>query len=187
MGDLREALQNYANDVIDDARYYMAADKINASGNLSKNLRYWIRVTKDGYAIDFGARNTAAKYARWAEQGRGSTKEGTKPGKLRPAIAKWILVKKEFKIRDYKTGRFLAKTKKNAWRAAYPIARKIHERGTRRNEDGTRGGRMIERAVKDNRKEYKKISEVFSQSIRQRLVTPKKYATGKNKAKPVEY
>jgi hypothetical protein len=57
--------------------------------------------------------------------------EGRKPGangtggKLQPAIEKWIEQKNSFRIRDFKTGRFLPKNEKNIKNTAFLVARSI--------------------------------------------------------------
>lgn len=166
---VRKALQEYASDVIDDARYYMDADDINASGTLSKNLRYWIRETRDGIVITWGARPPADKYARWAEEGRNA---GTRPPVA--AIAKWIMVKQSFRLRDRK-GRFTKKTMKKAMQAAFPIARAIGRRGTKPKQDGSRGGQMLAKAARDNRRGLDSITKAFGAQVRDIMRTPKPY------------
>lgn len=166
---VRQALQAYAANVIDDARYHMAADKINATGTLSKSLRYWVTETRTGYTITFGANPPADRYARWAEEGRG-------PGRWPPreAIARWIMAKPGFKLRG-PGGRFIQKTMRNALRAAYPIARAIGRRGTKLKADGRRGARMFEKAAQDNRSELAEIEDAFAAQVRSIIRSPKPY------------
>jgi len=63
-------------------------------------------------------------YAYWLINGR-------KPGKWANigAIEDWIRNKKSFRIKDFKTGRFLPKTDKNIKSVAYVIARSIGKFG----------------------------------------------------------
>ena len=58
-------------------------------------------------------------YAYWLINDR---QPGRAPSK---AIEKWIMEKKSFRIRDFKTGRFLPKNDKNIKSAAFVIARSM--------------------------------------------------------------
>jgi len=98
-----------------------------ATGNLKNSIQAVTTTDKQGITIiqlqAFGQplNNT---YAYWLINGR-------KPGKWANigAIEDWIRNKKSFRIKDFKTGRFLPKTDKNIKSVAYVIARSIGKFG----------------------------------------------------------
>lgn len=98
-----------------------------ATGNLKNSINAVTTVDKGGITIiqlqAFGQplNNT---YAYWLINGR-------KPGKWANigAIENWIRNKKSFRIKDFKTGRFIEKSDKNIKRVAYVIARSIGKFG----------------------------------------------------------
>jgi hypothetical protein len=98
-----------------------------ATGNLKNSIKSVIEKDNDGLQIikleAFGKplENT---YAYWLINDR-------KPGGRPPVkdIEQWIRNKKDFKIRDMKTGRFLPKNEKNIKSVAYVISRSIGKFG----------------------------------------------------------
>lgn len=98
-----------------------------ATGNLRNSIQAVTTTDKSGITIiqlqAFGQplNNT---YAYWLINGR-------KPGNWANigAIQDWIRNKKSFRIKDFKTGRFIEKSEKNIKRVAYVIARSIGKFG----------------------------------------------------------
>jgi hypothetical protein len=98
-----------------------------ATGNLKNSIKAVTTVDKGGITIiqlqAFGQplNNT---YAYWLINDR-------KPGKWANigAIENWIRNKRSFRIKDFKTGRFIEKSDKNIKRVAYVIARSIGKFG----------------------------------------------------------
>lgn len=90
------------------------------SKTLSDSLKYNLMMYASG-ALELGFE--AAEHFNYVEYGR-------KPGKQPPSgkIAAWIKIK-PVKIRDYKTGQFIAKNKTSINNAAYLIARSIGQYG----------------------------------------------------------
>lgn len=158
----RKALQDLASDIVDEARYLLDAEKGNATKTLRGALRYWIKETKSGFRIAFGARGAGAQYVRWVEEGRG-------PGRRPPMepIRQWVRAK-PLKLRNLKTGRFQPLTDQNVNSAAFLIARKIGEKGTE-------GKEIFKRAVETYRPEIEAIQKTVAQDITTYVRTSLKY------------
>lgn len=160
--ETRKALQSLASDIVDEARFLLDTEKGNATKALRNNLRYWIKETKTGFRIAFGARGAGAKYVRWVEEGRG-------PGRMPPVepIRQWVRAK-PLKLRNLKTGQFTPLTDSNVNSAAFLIARKIGRKGTE-------GKRIFERAVETYRPELTTIQEAVAKDITSYVRTSLKY------------
>jgi hypothetical protein len=95
-----------------------------ASGKLRDSIGAVVEDNKQGIQIvrvtALGGKRLEDTYAYWLINGR-------QPGKWANinAIKEWIMNKKSFRIRDYKTGQFLPKTEKNVDSVAFVIARSI--------------------------------------------------------------
>jgi hypothetical protein len=98
-----------------------------ASKTLMKSIKATVVDNKQGFqvirvtAID--GKRLEDTYAYWLINDR----KGGGEGKFAniDAIKEWIYNKKSFRIRDYKTGKFLPKTEKNVDSVAFVIARSI--------------------------------------------------------------
>lgn len=114
-----------------------------ASGRLRDSVKSQIKPLKGGaFLIVFTAfgKLLDETYAYWLINDRkpgpsiGSQKGRKKTGNYNPgpfvsAIEEWIQNKKSFKLRNYKTGKFIEKNKKNIRSAAWVIARSIAKNG----------------------------------------------------------
>ena len=102
-----------------------------ASGTLVRSIKAVITDNKQGVQViqiqAFG-KPLSNTYAYWLAEGRDPGGKGT-GGKLQPAIEKWIEQKNSFRIRDFKTGRFLPKNEKNIKSTAFLVARSIVKNG----------------------------------------------------------
>ena len=99
-----------------------------ATGNLRNSIKATTGPNRDGIMIiqltAFGQPLTNT-YAYWLIYGRKGGGNFANIG----SIQDWIMNKKSFKIRDFKTGKFLPKNEKNVKNAAYVIARSIGKFG----------------------------------------------------------
>ena len=107
-------------------RYQKSLTSRIASGRLKNSIHSIIKENKQGIQViqmeAFG-QPLINTYAYWLINDR-------QPGKVpSKAIEKWIMEKKSFRIRDFKTGRFLPKNDKNVKSAAYVIARSLKKFG----------------------------------------------------------
>lgn len=108
-------------------RYQRSTTRRVATGNLKNSIKSVIQDNKQGVQIiqlqAFG-QPLSNTYAYWLINDR-------KAGKRPPTsdIAEWIKNKKDFKIRDMKTGQFLPKNDKNIKSVAYVVARSIGQFG----------------------------------------------------------
>jgi hypothetical protein len=99
-----------------------------ASGTLRNSIGAVVEQNKQGIQVvrvtALGGKRLEDTYAYWLINDR-------KPGKWANigAIKEWIMNKKSFRIRDYKTGQFLPKTEKNVDSVAFVIARSIGKFG----------------------------------------------------------
>lgn len=99
-----------------------------ASGRLRDSIGAVVEDNKQGIQVirvtALGGKRLEDTYAYWLINDR-------QPGKWANinAIKEWIINKKSFRIRDYKTGQFLPKTEKNVDSVAYVIARSIGKFG----------------------------------------------------------
>jgi hypothetical protein len=99
-----------------------------ASGKLRDSIGAVVEKSKQGIQVvrvtALGGKRLEDTYAYWLINDR-------KAGKWANinAIKEWIMNKKSFKIRDYKTGQFLPKTEKNVDSVAFVIARSIGKFG----------------------------------------------------------
>ena len=95
-----------------------------ASGRLRDSIGAVVEDNKQGIQVirvtALGGKRLEDTYAYWLINDR-------QPGKWANinAIKEWIMNKKSFRIRDYKTGQFLPKTEKNVKAVAFVIARSI--------------------------------------------------------------
>jgi hypothetical protein len=95
-----------------------------ASGKLRDSIGAVVEDNKQGIQVirvtALGGKRLEDTYAYWLINDR-------QPGKWANinAIKEWIMNKKSFRIRDYKTGQFLPKTEKNVKAVAFVIARSI--------------------------------------------------------------
>ena len=99
-----------------------------ASGRLRDSIGAVVEDNKQGIQVirvtALGGKRLEDTYAYWLINDR-------QPGKWANinAIKEWIINKKSFRIRDYKTGQFLPKTEKNVDSVAFVIARSIGKFG----------------------------------------------------------
>jgi hypothetical protein len=99
-----------------------------ASGKLRDSIGAVVEQNKQGIQVvrvtAMGGKRLEDTYAYWLINDR-------KAGKWANigAIKEWIMNKKSFRIRDYKTGQFLPKTEKNVDSVAFVIARSIGKFG----------------------------------------------------------
>jgi hypothetical protein len=99
-----------------------------ASGTLRNSIGAVVEQSKQGIQVvrvtAMGGKRLEDTYAYWLINDR-------KAGKWANigAIKEWIMNKKSFRIRDYKTGQFLPKTEKNVDSVAFVIARSIGKFG----------------------------------------------------------
>lgn len=95
-----------------------------ASGTLRNSIGAVVEDNKQGIQVvritALGGKRLEDTYAYWLINDR-------QPGKWANinAIKEWIYNKKSFRIRDYKTGKFLPKNEKNVDSVAFVIARSI--------------------------------------------------------------
>jgi hypothetical protein len=107
-------------------RYQKGLTSRVASGNLRNSIKAVVKGNKQGVQIiQVQAFNQPLSntYAYWLAEGRKPNGSGgfANIG----AIEEWIKNKKSFKIRDYKTGKFLPKNEKNIKNTAFVVARSI--------------------------------------------------------------
>ena len=95
-----------------------------ASGRLRDSIGAVVEQSKQGIQVvrvtALGGKRLEDTYAYWLINDRQAGKWANIN-----AIKEWIMNKKSFKIRDYKTGQFLPKTEKNVDSVAFVIARSI--------------------------------------------------------------
>ena len=110
-------------------RYQKGTTNRVASGTLRNSIKATVVDNKQGIqAIEvtaIGGQPLTNTYAYWLIEGR---KGGGKFANIN-AIKEWIYNKKSFRIRDFKTGKFLPKTEKNVDSVAFVIARSIGKWG----------------------------------------------------------
>ena len=96
-----------------------------ASGKLRDSIGAVVEDNKQGIQVikitALGGKPLTNTYAYWLINGREGSGKFANIG----AIKEWIMNKKSFRIRDYKTGQFLPKTEKNVDSVAFVIARSI--------------------------------------------------------------
>jgi hypothetical protein len=97
-----------------------------ASGRLRSSIKAVIMDNKQGVQtiqVQAFGQPLSNTYAYWLAEGRKPNGDGgfANIG----AIEQWIKDKKSFKIRDYKTGKFLPKNEKNIKNTAFVVARSI--------------------------------------------------------------
>ena len=109
-------------------RYQKGLTSRVASGKLRDSIGAVVEDNKQGIQVirvtALGGKRLEDTYAYWLINDR-------QPGKWANinAIKEWIMNKKSFRIRDYKTGQFLPKTEKNVDSVAFVIARSIGKFG----------------------------------------------------------
>jgi hypothetical protein len=98
-----------------------------ASGKLRNSIKATVVDNKQGIQVirvtAIGGKRLEDTYAYWLINDRKGKGEGNFANI--GAIKEWIMNKKSFRIRDYKTGQFLPKTEKNVDSVAFVIARSI--------------------------------------------------------------
>jgi hypothetical protein len=96
-----------------------------ASGSLRNSIGAVVEDNKQGIQVikltALNGQPITNTYAYWLINGREGSGKFANIG----AIKEWIMNKKSFRIRDYKTGQFLPKTEKNVDSVAFVIARSI--------------------------------------------------------------
>ena len=96
-----------------------------ASGTLRNSINATVVDNKQGIQVikvtAIGGKRLEDTYAYWLINGREGNGKFANIG----AIKQWIMNKKSFRIRDFKTGQFLPKTEKNVDSVAFVIARSI--------------------------------------------------------------
>jgi len=145
MKGLNDVLIKFSDEVLKSAKRHLGGRKIGknknygvASGNLKRSLSYKIRVQGDTIKeITFGAKGSAAKYAKYTHWGVNGTRKNQKsfmsfkndnPSKnQRLAITKWMK-QKGVALRS-KDGRFIKRTDSNINSAAYAISKAIKRKG----------------------------------------------------------
>ena len=100
-----------------------------ASGKLRDSIGAVVEDNKQGIQVikitALGGQPLTNTYAYWLINGRQPSGRFANIN----AIKEWIMNKKSFRIRDYKTGQFLPKTEKNVDSVAFVIARSIGKFG----------------------------------------------------------
>jgi hypothetical protein len=106
-------------------RYQKGLTNRVASGKLRDSIGAVVVDNKQGIQVikvtAIGGKRLEDTYAYWLINGREGSSKFANIG----AIKDWIMNKKSFRIRDYKTGQFLPKTEKNVDSVAFVIARSI--------------------------------------------------------------
>ena len=107
-------------------RYQRSLTNRVASGRLRNSIKAVILDNKQGIQtiqVQAFGQPLSNTYAYWLAEGRKPNSDGgfANIG----AIEQWIKDKKSFKIRDYKTGKFLPKNEKNIKNTAFVVARSI--------------------------------------------------------------
>lgn len=107
-------------------RYQKGKTNRVASGNLRNSVKAKVQPNKQGIQIiqlqAFG-KPLLNTYAYWLANDRG-------PGNVaKGVIEEWIMNKKSFRIRDFKTGQYLPKNEKNIKSVAYVIRRSMKKFG----------------------------------------------------------
>jgi len=129
-----EALEPIIEQIIKDSlnakvylfgRYQKGTTNRVASGKLRDSIKANVVDNKQGIQIiqitALGGKRLEDTYAYWLINDR---KGGGRFANIE-AIKKWIINKKSFRIRDFKTGKFLPKNEKNVDSIAFVIARSI--------------------------------------------------------------
>jgi hypothetical protein len=102
-----------------------------ASGKLRNSIKAVTKQDRSGVTViqvqAFG-QPLSNTYAYWLANNRKPNSSGSKFANI-GAIEQWIKDKKSFKIRDYKTGKFLPKNEKNIKSTAFVVARSIGQFG----------------------------------------------------------
>ena len=110
-------------------RYQKGTTNRVASGKLRDSIKAVVEPSKQGIQIiritALGGKRLEDTYAYWLINDRQGSGKFANIG----AIKQWIMNKKSFRIRDYKTGQFLPKTEKNVDSVAFVIARSIGKFG----------------------------------------------------------
>jgi hypothetical protein len=110
-------------------RYQKGTTNKVASGTLRNSIKAKVVDNKQGIQViqvtAIGGKPLINTYAYWLIEGR---KGGGKFANIN-AIKEWIYNKKSFRIRDFKTGKFLPKTEKNVDSVAFVIAISIGKFG----------------------------------------------------------
>lgn len=136
-------LTDFGRSVTNALRKELERQKINASDEMAETIRFTANYLGNQYVFKL----YMIDYYKAVDKGRGASKKGSKPGKLRPALEEWIAAKgidsrgiilsiqrkakglstsgKEFN-RKRKTLSSIKATKQ----LAFLIARKIHKKGT---------------------------------------------------------
>ena len=108
-------------------RYQKSLTSRVASGKLRNSIKAVTKQDRSGVTIiqvqAFG-QPLSNTYAYWLANDRKPGASGS-GGNFLPAIEQWIRDKNSFKIRDYKTGKFLPKNEKNIKSTAFVVARSI--------------------------------------------------------------
>ena len=106
-----------------------------ASGDLVKGIFYNVLKKKRDFAVKFGVKGPASRYASFIHDGVNGTQISVGStysfkGKFVNigAIRKWI-ERPAFRLRNPKTGAFIEKNEKNINRATYLISRSIAKKG----------------------------------------------------------
>jgi hypothetical protein len=107
-------------------RYQRSLTSRVASGRLRNSIKAVVKNDRSGVQViqvqAFG-QPLSNTYAYWLANDR-KPNSGSEYANI-GAIEQWIKDKKSFKIRDYKTGRFLPKNEKNIKNTAFVVARSI--------------------------------------------------------------
>lgn len=110
-------------------RYQKGLTNRVASGKLRNSIKADIEPNKQGVQVikitALGGKRLEDTYAYWLINNR----KGSGRFANINAIKKWIIEKKSFRIRDFKTGKYLPKNEKNVDNIAYVIARSIGKWG----------------------------------------------------------
>lgn len=108
-------------------RYQKSLTSRVASGKLRNSIKAVTKQDRGGVTVvqvqAFG-QPLSNTYAYWLANDRKPNSSGSKYANI-GAIEDWIRNKKSFRIRDYKTGKFLPKNDKNIKSTAFVVARSI--------------------------------------------------------------
>lgn len=113
-----EVLQEWGQKLIEEYRFNLAAGDNNATHNLEKSLKYFVRKGKSEIELTLNLED----YYKFLERGRGKTINGG-DGVVVKKIAEWITVKHILPRPDEK-GKL-----PTPMQLAYAIAQKIHKEG----------------------------------------------------------
>jgi len=136
-----------------------------AGGGLERSMRFSVKFLGDHYRFQL----MLADYYKFLDDGRGITKSGSKPGKLRDRIRKWIKEKQGqgFVLKGYEEKKkfFKKGTRKSLFEreldsASFLIARKIHRKGFK-------GSGWYSEVVNDNLKKelQKSLAQAFKKDV----------------------